>query len=492
MVGARVGFDNSPSGGAREFVGRWWHSDHPDVSVGGTLRFDPEIGVELVLSGSLIEVIADVEHPGLDSRTVAGRVSPAIHGLSQDNEKITILRARFGGSATSSSSADGWKTHVYRQHWFAADVLIGGHTVGDELDRVMAVTIETRLLPGWALTERPEHREPSDISEPDVITIPRPRTLDVTVGDRFVALGWIHQTSPSQRREPVGLDVSMTPVWQIGCTSPTSLDILRKEVIEPLLRLATLATEKVDFVTSTMIANDDGRYRYELLTPRFEPVAGPEPDMDPYYFTIPYETLAERFSDLVAAWLSLYQEAPLALDDYFRGFEYRLTADERFIRTVRGLEQWHSRTQGGTELSPEQWSVTKSKIKAALEASEWLFVSTRLSHANNLSLRQRVLAVAEMAGYVGQHMSERLAQMIVRDRNGLTHGFNTESHRLSSNERWWATLTMRICMTGALLSLLGFTNEERAERLQESDVQHSLNQLNNPLSPGRLAHRDDN
>lgn len=289
----------------------------------------------------------------------------------------------------------------------------------------------------------------------------------------------------------------MTPAWQISSDHLFELDTIGREVVEPLLRFATVATERVDFVTRIHVVVGDpdgpdwdhGRH-YELLTARFEPATGPDPDMSPYRFTLPHAALASRFPVLIERWLDLYGQAPLALDDYFGGFAHRLHIDERFIRTVRGLEQWHSLTQGGVEMDPAEWTSLREKVKASLEADEWRFVSGRLSYGNNLSLRRRLLALAEMAGYVGGYMSDRLAHLIVRERNGLTHGFSRRAKRLSEDERWWATITMRMCMTGALLGLLGYTDEERIERLHPSDLEYFLGHHENPLHPGRLARRN--
>ena len=82
---------------AFEVTGEWWVPEKPDDKVHGTLRYSPT-DIELELSGSL----DDVTVKDLVAGSSKFKDHPCIHGLTNDHQKFTLLRAHASslGSTT--------------------------------------------------------------------------------------------------------------------------------------------------------------------------------------------------------------------------------------------------------------------------------------------------------------------------------------------------------------------------------------------------------
>lgn len=185
-----------------------------------------------------------------------------------------------------------------------------------------------------------------------------------------------------------------------------------------------------------------------------------------------FSDVAEDFEGCVSGWLTAYEEIKPSLNLYFStkygGHRY---LEPKFLALAQAVETLHRRTELGTLMPKDEFASLVQMILEHCPSERQGWLRGRLSHGNELSLRQRLNSVAkpftDLLG--GKRAVREFVRKTVDTRNYLTH----YDERLSSTAAEGADLITLVMKLEALLELhllqrVGFSPERIATIAERS------------------------
>ena len=156
--------------------------------------------------------------------------------------------------------------------------------------------------------------------------------------------------------------------------------------------------------------------------------------------TFGYNDISTDFEETILRWLADYETIHPAVDLYLssKTGEHKYL-NGLFLSLIQGLETLHRRTTDHTEMKPDDFDRLRSTIRDAIPRDKRSFVESRLTYANEISLRKRLKRLIDPFQDLFGTSSE--IKSLVRDmvdvRNYLTHydkKLEGKAKRIGDNE----------------------------------------------------------
>lgn len=462
----------------RTVVGRWHVASRPERSITGTLTV-PNVGrATLKLQGTLVgenwpsqnETVIGLATDGLDVTLAhAGyrsQSAPWFSGIDYGEEQPPV----------SEETWDGWAVAV------GAALPAGGETTIDEL------VFRSRRLRDWAAPVGPKF-EPATGPRTVGGHLSLPEDVEMTVPWGTLTLRW-QTVGPYSTR---GTNIRYFPELYLRLSQATTLDETWSLVVTPLLHFFSLITGEGDALECLRYRTASAKERDVWATDSFGQhlddgwfewvssswVTEPRNDEDVQYYKHPVPARASLpdLACLLTRWIELEQRAEAPLLDYFSTLMWSsMTFEESFVHVVRALETLHSTINPGPRIPSAEFRAIKRKLRDALKYDPHRdLILGRLSHADQFSLRDRLVALLDGAGYRLQNYAGDLVVFArwVRDRrDGITH---TSSLGTSDTvELHRAHVVLDLLMRSTLLREIGIPILDLDEHVFRVDAARSL------------------
>jgi len=218
-------------------------------------------------------------------------------------------------------------------------------------------------------------------------------------------------------------------------------------------------------------------------------------DFSLFYQSIPFESelptiecrdilatfpqFKSEFGSIIGSWFRAYDEIGPSMHLYFasRSGAHRFI-DARFISMAHCLETFHRRTSNSVRMDTAEYEVRVNSIIDNCDKSwrEWL--KGRLTHGNELSLRNRLAEIIDGIGegFIGRSEAKQLVNEIVDARNYLTHySKDLEEKAAKGGKLWSLCMKMEAIFQIHLLKIMGLSSEAIEKLVADSQsIQRKL------------------
>lgn len=388
-----------------EVSGQWWTASNLGRTTGGTLRLGQREG-SLEVNGSLIDDFDD-----------SGPVT--ILGTSTKGEAFTIPVAHPTSIRESGHRSS--PNHVMTQTFICFSVLRGEHFEEGDDQSYECVSFTGPAVGQW-IRKRLAHDDRATVGT-RTIKIDVPEPITTRLPDGILTLAWHESNS-------FGLNVTVrlapTFVWRPD--TPARLEDAVRMIGQPIEFFLTLATgqlvdlDRVDVMTTDALSNS--HRSAQVVSAR---LFGAERRFEARHgeYLIPYDQVEGDLMEVLGRWIEITRASRSAMVQYFSGALSRHAfLEEQFLSTVRALEIWHRKVVGGTVMPEGDFEALKATVRGAVSPSDWAFLSSRLQHAAEPSLKQRLDAMIDEAGEPVAELFDsfrRFTRRVVDTRNTFTH-----------------------------------------------------------------------
>jgi hypothetical protein len=404
-----------------EIEGFWWTPDAPDGARAGTVKFEPLVGLRLVLLGP------DDARPPVGLPAEMRPRYPVMHGAGVGGEVVTLVdvvqvgyRGTLGGSFAQTA-------------YFVDELLLGVHVPEPHEFRFKAARVYADGLVEW-LTDgwhQRRHVRPGPLANTPGFT--RVRVGDATVTFQMVSSGQttrFRKTTETDAGVFIELPERLTVrQWQDRWVQP----------IEDLLVFATGARSEVDAFVGVV---DTGQAEHvhpairraasdrywnerdvEIIRARGAlPIGRPEG----HGMLMPASVVPSRsFSRFVRGWFELRRRLGDAGSFFFDTLNAdRVYLDNVLVNLLSFAEAYHRLFFDERPLSKSQHRRLREQMLATLTAEQREVYAPRLAYANEQTQRARVRYLVDRAVDVVDVLgpaADGLVAQLVDTRNWLMH-----------------------------------------------------------------------
>ena len=194
------------------------------------------------------------------------------------------------------------------------------------------------------------------------------------------------------------------------------------------------------------------------------PFAENAPDKSCHRMLFTYGTIKSNAQDVFNNWLRAYETMAPALSLYFstkNGAQKYL--DGKFLALAQGLETYHRRTNDEKLMDSSKFDSLVSTISESCPKEHAKWLSDRLMHGNEISLRKRLeLIIEPFKDKLGiKKDRKKLLSKIVATRNYLTHySENLKNNAADGEELLNLCQKMEVIFQLHFLKDIGFSGEE--------------------------------
>lgn len=444
-----------------EFEGIWWLPETPDAKVPGTLEFSPDSGVSLDLLDSLKK---PGDHFAAFQREMVE--SELILGFSSEGRPATLWgcwekrkRVNLAGFTKTSFHAD-----------FA---LVGAHLGVAEDARFKKMSAEYRHLDEWAGISGFEIKIPEDhAAHPIVIEHKRPVPVTASVAGARIAVevrATLRETSGLVGEAAIAQRTWMSVEYPEGGSFRELNEALHH--LRNFLRLGV--GESVEPLAVRGVTEADERTSVEIY---YKPVGvrytGKKVHPAEMLFTL--GDINEDFGGFLSNWFGKAERLGPVYDLYFAtAYGSPAYLDDRFLSLVQGVEAYHRRALGTTELSEEAHDRRLGEIVSAAPDNHEDWLRGKLAYSNEPSLRKRLAEILRrdpevMKPIFGESSKKRdgFIFKVVETRNYLTHYDESKKGTAAvGRELYEGTERLKSVLEACLLKEVGFEGERLVEIL---------------------------
>lgn len=426
--------------------GKWWSSEYPDSKVSGTFKFDDASGGVLTLDGGM----KFNEEKEFNS-TIFGDVQGSLLTLDR------CFRANVETGFRSNR-----ETYT-KEIWTCTTVLRNAHLELGSEEKFTSFELSTRVLSSWIRLARPKINwgDPSKIEA----TIEIPNQIEVNLEDGAkMMLKWGYTSQTKANGE--GLEIRVTPSIHVT-TSEKTLNEIHYEYITPLLYFFTFASGLADDLTSLHLfqaIGDSESSVVEVFQSRLPKKSGEEDRIYPERVLIDFKDIQSNLTAIFNSWFKIFVQSRFALNNYFSTFfTYYMYSDEKFLRTLSGLEAWHA-SYYRAEVADDFSEIERIRelILKDLSKSDRQLLTDKLSSMKWPSLRERLdklilLAIPRLKMYLESH--DDFTRRCSVTRNGIIHHY-TAKNAYAGADFYWAGLALKALFINLVLTELGFSESQ--------------------------------
>lgn len=194
------------------------------------------------------------------------------------------------------------------------------------------------------------------------------------------------------------------------------------------------------------------------------PYAKDEPKVNLYNMLFGFKEIRNDIGEVINNWVKSYEQYDSAFRLYFLAKTGAQTyLEEKFLPLVQGLEGYHRKISNEKEMDETEFEeLVKNLIEQCpTERQKWL--RTKLTHANEVSLRKRIKRLIEpFKDLFGNNKKrEELVSKIVDTRNELTHPKPSKELKAAKGVNLWTLcMKMELLLELHFLQLIGFSREK--------------------------------
>lgn len=458
-----------------EKQGHWWLPNETPHLVPGTIKISEEGEVELSLLGPLKK---SDEHP----LAVYGKLTryEIVYGQTMDGTRFTLVGAYISGTTFNSSSGYANERLMCLQA-LAGEMHASTSLVFDRVSFCMPGLDEWLDIRGIQTVFPAQSKERLDAD----VTFRFPEEISHgPVQNMHVSFGFSgHLSSPGRSREltmwhrahvvvKTAAPVPMTDLFQ-------AMTKVQRLIMFALFAPASLQQVQLSQVELQRTLDDGSNY------PVYLQVFGKmrtyeDAKRHPFEMLFTYPQVRDRFNDILNQWFLRHEELKPPFNLYFACFTKRHEIlESRFLSLAQALESLHRKTSTETYTDKETFSGLLKTLRAACPPDHVEWMSQRLSHGNEVSLRTRLnRLLVPFAAIFGEEASKKLVSEITDTRNYLTHyDAGLEKKAKKGKDLLALCSKMEVVFALHLLSLLSFSQEEIAKVCERAEIKNKLNPL---------------
>jgi hypothetical protein len=452
-----------------DLSGIFWLPEHPDRAIAGHLLFS--VGkIRLELHGAF---------PGFEG--VLGTAYPLVLGVGGSSQYLTLYRAYSTGAQIGA---------LLQQHLSIGLVFVGAHFTVDELS-FAELKFNTDHLADWAARSGIVHTNPPPKELRWQVGFGHPEPVVADLGDRGI-VKIVYEGS--MRIQQGSVELSESPRIIGTPPKPVGHRQVLSDLLFPLRDLLTFATMSPAYLEEVVLNSPhathtlpsgtehpvDIELRHTLLQPEDR-----DRVIDRLYPQRMLFTLADwpgDFSRLIQNWLDISSRHESSMN-LLMGLAY---APPRWVATrvltlAQTLEAYHRTAfaqSPGTAVAIERKARVVQAVKPVLSKEDWGWLTSKLEHAEDPSLRKRLHECASRVAAIIDPMIPDLktfADDLGNVRNTYSHfgaggsgGVEVRRDYVLERRAYW------VLVTNYLLDL-GFTEEQARSLMARNQVfEHDL------------------
>jgi hypothetical protein len=456
---------------AHEFRGQWWLPGKREESVPGSLKYDPQGGIELLLEGHLEEdAYALITGPRI------------IHGIVLGARPITLHRTSHRGRSSAYTEVAG----IDRDSYWIGSAVFGLHAEEEDELKFKSCSfglpgvVEWLHKPGFAI----EPARNLGTSEFGV------KVFDETIcevelpshGNARVTLFSYTERSESMGRR---LELRVAPFFAAVFDEPRAVQdhVKLANIFRVLFSLLEQRAESIAWMTIDL--PDVGPAGFSTYSTLFDALPSPKPKEKPWFeMFLPYSRSAPFLKVLIEKWCASEEVFGEIRYEYLRTQLSTMPAspEENILTLTQLLEALHRRTSTETLLAADVFEEQVSAVKASLPVSSAPELSARLcewlQHANELNLRRRM---RRMVDELHQEIRDAITTVpksfvnqAVRGRNTLTHKAPEGAEVGAGDDPLGTSVRLRALLLAQLFLSCGVPATTIAEGLKAETIFQAL------------------
>lgn len=454
-----------------EYKGIWWLPDKPKKRISGTLRFAPNEGAILDLTGSFKD-IRDI------NKILKSEI---ILGISSNGKEITLYNCF---ETKSSFSFPGFPTSSF----YADMVFIGAHFQKLENIKFKSISVHYLHLDEWANISGFDIQPPLPDREV-VIKYKAPEPIKASINDDYTIHIIIKAKNPTRSVVQKEVSITQKTYIQIKALEEKSFEeymkvmnhiqnFLSLGVMEPVYPLIIEGTAEV---CKTMI-KDKPYYPPIKIFYRLTDISTVSKTLLPFNMLFTFRDISDRFEGFLKNWFGKAELLEPVYDLYFGTlFNPRMYLQNQFLSLVQAIESYHRRIMKNYESPEEEHDKRIEEILNTIPEKNKEWLKSRLEYSNEPTLRSRLREIFDEYPEIVNNLIEdkgAFIHKVVVTRNYLTHYDSSLRDQAAEREELYhITQKLKILLEVCLLAQLGFSFDDikslisRNKRYQHESIQ---------------------
>jgi hypothetical protein len=389
---------------ALDAIGSFWYRGSEKVAVYGSLVFDPADGTTLTLAAGLSDML-----PNGVRREAWGGERERIYGL--------IDR---GGPRVEVTLIDCIQLSPTR--YYAHRLLIGGHFAADDAN-FNQVIVRMGDLPAWVAQEALTVEVDAGLDETERrelrVHLDRPPAVRAPFGrgDLSLDFRWSQDEVKYQQ-----LTIREWPQFELAYTAPPSLTEIMVD-ISSLHWLLTLCRPDYPVRVLSGDAVPGTMQKIELLSAFVGSGSpGQQKRRAPHRMLVSFGDVGGI--ETAATWLNEAPGLRIIVGSLVTMRADSIFSQNRFLNVCSAAEGFHRATIWGFHMDEAEFESIKTMLKESLPRKYHKWFDSRIQHANDPSLNQRLKQLADQLGPVAEDLVGDVTvwgRVVSKCRNDLTH-----------------------------------------------------------------------
>jgi hypothetical protein len=448
-----------------ETAGFWHVPNDPSRKVAGTLRYSPETGLHLALTGCLGE--------GHFGHKVGEY--PVIHGVVHDSPFgkaftlvdcfRTVLRVQMPGFAIEEISAN----HAYSgDHWLAKDDLLFDSAI-----------LELSTLGEWINTSGISCRPAGEQDGTIHMEYSRPKSISIPLGNQTIEIifGWsrLQEHRSYSFTENVGIKIS-----GFGCIPR---DQIAQQFIYPLQHFLTLAADHPSAINHITLLRRDLNSADSERSTAFHYLAQPvyllketEKSIQPQDMLFTYEDVQDELRNLFEKWFDFARIfKPFCISYFGLLCAPDRFIDERFVTLVQSLAFFFGQSDESDESLHPVLKETERLLQSRCPDTKPCWLADVMPTAAELALPWSLLAALEkhrdvMMPLTGGDIEAFVDEVLTTRRYCLYRDVASRDRAALGAELFRLTEKVKILVKILILNRLGMSSDLVAKLMKRNRI----------------------
>lgn len=437
-------------------IGEWWLPNKLNHKVAGIIIVDEE-GIKLKLDSSF-------ENEDVVKDSI--RQYPVICGLTEKNNKITLLNCILFESSKTVLSEEGDYRIKLRDSFKVEIVLTGGNFTKPEQLKYTQITLRLEGLYDWLGISGFE-KDNYDLEKGFFqICYKRPETIKIKIND-FIFFLYVKIINPSIQFGRVRYKEE-DAYLSVTSDNPKTLEEWDCEIIKPIVSFLSLAIQRNVNIQEIILMGkknnngiDDIVFTNAVLN-KMENKGHAKINRQLILFT--YNDVNCNIDKILSNWLSIFSDLERIINLFFSShFNDNLNTQNKFVNFVQSIEGYHrKRFNTKLELQHKHDERVQEIIRAVPQKHiQWL--KGKLNHSNEPSLLMRLRETIEKLGdrYIINNCywsdKELMLRKIRDTRNYFAHpSKRLEKNKANDDELYSLTNILAIIIQACLIDELNY------------------------------------
>lgn len=455
-----------------EYAGQWWIPGFENEKVSGLVRFKPNEGSELELTGSLV---------GAEE----GQNPKIINGYA--NGKALTLYSCFCKNKSSHRSIDLPDMSYER---YSVQVVFIGHCFSAEDDiKFDELCVGFHNLENWTGITGIKFDMCPDKEDPKLFCSAKyiiPDEIEIKLNDFNMSLRHSFKNGGDEIRN---LSIEQSSYFRVATSQPKHFNEYIENIVFHLQNYLSFGLNSPTYPREVVGFNNAIKESGREFAKNIDIYYGSTGHVDSekrIYWTdmlFSYRTASDMFIQSVMNWFEKKDILKPVYDLYFASvYNSRVYLDYQFLTYIQALESFHRRMFDGDYIEDEQYKkVFEDLIKhipEKLSRSHRDSLKSRIKYGNEFSLRKRLDELFKKHSrlkFLILRDSSKFINKVIDTRNYLTH--YTEELELKASygeDLYYLVITLKFIVQFCILISMGFSEEKAIKIVQENrEFRHS-------------------